>query len=228
MFGRRLTMKKSALNIWCDRLWLYFIYLSGIVMLNILIVGWNDMLTAQKITCMLAILIPVHVFEENTFPGGFFYQNNLGIGSKDPMVYPQNRLTNMITNMGAEITFIVLMILTPTIPYAAVTVAIAFGILETFNHSRQGVMMYRRYHDRGKATLYAPGAMSCWLGLLELSVYGWSWIASQPAMVSDILSGIGITIGIAVCFIMIPLAINTHIKSANFAFTRKGYYEKYN
>ena len=61
MFGRRLTMKKSALNIWCDRLWLYFIYLSGIVMLNILIVGWNDMLTAQKITCRSgsANLIPV-------------------------------------------------------------------------------------------------------------------------------------------------------------------------
>ena len=88
--------------------------------------------------------------------------------------------------------------------------------------------MYRRCHSQGKTTLYVPGAVSCWLGLLELSVYGWAWIAQQQVTVLDIVDGIGITVGIAVCFIMIPLAINTHVKSRNFAFTRKGYYEKYN
>lgn len=68
--------------------------------------NWAAFDLPQKLACMLAVAVPLHVFEENTFPGGFFYMNNMGFGSKEPMVYPQNRCTNMITNLGAEIVII--------------------------------------------------------------------------------------------------------------------------
>lgn len=47
---------------------------------------------SQKLACALAIIVPCHIFEENTLPAGFYYMNNVGFGSKEPMVYPQEPL----------------------------------------------------------------------------------------------------------------------------------------
>ena len=82
----------------------------GFVMLLVLLLNWSNWAISQKLICLLSVVIPMHIFEENTYPGGFFYMNNLSFGSKEPRVYPQNRLTNMITNLGAEIVFILLTI----------------------------------------------------------------------------------------------------------------------
>ena len=99
-------MFKSPFSRWCDQMWLYLVYLLGVAMTCYLLWNWAAFDLPQKLACMLAVAVPLHVFEENTFPGGFFYMNNMGFGSKEPMVYPQNRCTNMITNLGAEIVII--------------------------------------------------------------------------------------------------------------------------
>ena len=99
-------MKENLLQKWCDQAWLHCIYLIGIIMGNILLIKWPVWEVPQRLICLLAIMVPLHVFEENTAPGGFFYMNNLGQKSDAPLVYPQNRLTNMFTNLGAEFIFI--------------------------------------------------------------------------------------------------------------------------
>lgn len=222
-----MNKKESALSIWCDELWLYFEYILGIIMLNVLIIYWPSWDVPHRLMCLLCIMIPAHVFEEDTFPGGFFYMNNLGIGSKDPMVYPQNRLTNMWTNLGAEITFIIVLFNTAKIPAAAVTIVIFFGIAEVIGHTRGGILMYLRYKDKGKKTIYGPGSLTSYIGLLEMSVYGIYWMTKNTFNTSEVLLGILIVFGIVFIGILIPFVISFKIKSKTYAFRDNGYFSKY-
>lgn len=66
---------KSFFDKWCDQLWLYLLYLLAIIMGNILMLKWDVWSVPRILSCLLAIMIPAHVFEENTFPAGFFFMN---------------------------------------------------------------------------------------------------------------------------------------------------------
>ena len=94
--GKRRFFIMKTFSKFCDRIWLYIVYAMGITMVLFLIRNWTDWNTPQRLICLLAVAIPMHIFEENTYPGGFFFMNNLNFGSKQPTVYPQNRATNMI------------------------------------------------------------------------------------------------------------------------------------
>ena len=149
-------MFKSPFSRWCDQMWLYLVYLLGVAMTCYLLWNWAAFDLPQKLACMLAVAVPLHVFEENTFPGGFFYMNNMGFGSKEPMVYPQNRCTNMITNLGAEIVIIAVALNAATIEPVIMSLVVFFALGETVNHTRSGILMYRNFKDRGKRTVYGP------------------------------------------------------------------------
>jgi len=211
----------------CDQIWLYIVYAMGLSMAILLIMKWSDWDTPQKLVCMLAIAIPIHVFEENTYPGGFFFMNNLNFGSKQPTVYPQNRATNMVTNLGAETVFILLALNTIGMETAAITVVIFFGIVETVNHTREGISMYKRYKNKGKRTVYAPGLLTSIFPLLPMAVAGIILLNNNPFTWRDILAGIGISVGIAVFLILIPFGISIKIRSTEFSFKSIGYFKKY-
>lgn len=220
-------MKKNFLQKWCDQAWLHCIYLVGIIMGNILLLEWSAWDIPQRLICILAILTPLHVFEENTLPGGFFYMNNLGQKSDVPLVYPQNQLTNMITNLGAEIIFIIMTVFAAKIEATAVVVIIIFGFGELIHHTFDGINMYRLYRDKGKKTLYGPGTITTYLCLLPLSVYGCSWLFSHTFTAANVLAGVGIVLFIIVGLILIPFAISRKVKSQKYAFTDKGYFAKF-
>lgn len=221
-------MKRTAMQVWCDRAWLYVIYALGLVMLNVLIINWPIWGVPQRLICLLTVLLPAHVFEENSYPGGFFYVNNLEQKSDDPMVYPQNMVTNMFTNLTAEVLFIwFALCAVQSIPNIVVTVVVLFGIGETVHHTRDGVLTYRRYHGRGKRTLYAPGVATSYMGLLELSVYGIWWLSGSIYTLAEFFIGLGIVVGVIVFLILVPFAISRKVKSQRFAFTDKGYFDRF-
>ena len=102
-------MKKTLLNKWCEQPWLHATYLLGIIMLNVLIIKWEVWSIPQRLMALLTIFLPLHVFEELAWPNGFHFMMNKIIQKSDnPLAYPENRLTDMITNFGAELLFIVL------------------------------------------------------------------------------------------------------------------------
>lgn len=193
----------------------------------VLLLNWADWSIAQRLICLLAVAIPMHIFEENTYPGGFFFMNNLNFGSQQPTVYPQNRATNMVTNLGAEIVFILLTIKAVDMEPIVTVVVIFFGIVETVNHTREGIAMRSRYRARGKRTIYAPGLLTSLCPLLPMAIIGILWLKNNPFGATDILYGIGISLGIAVCLILIPFGISYKVKSAEFSFKNIGYFEKY-
>ncbi len=220
-------MEKSLFQKWCDQTWLYAVYFLGVVMGCVLIWNWGDWEMSQKLVCMLAIAVPMHIFEENSFPAGFYFMNNTGFHSKEPMVYPQNQCTNMVTNLGAEIVLILVTFSAMRIEVSAVTLVLFFGLGETLNHTRSGILMYRRYREKGKKTVYGPGLVTSWCLLIPLSAAALKWLTVNPCRTSQIVGGIGIFMGIAVCLIMIPFVISIRVKSKRFAFHDKGYFEKY-
>lgn len=217
----------DILKKWCDRTWLYAVYFLGIVMGCALIWNWASWEQSRKLVCILAIFVPMHIFEENSFPAGFYFMNNIGFHSKEPMAYPQNQCTNMVTNLGAEIVLILVTISSLKIEVSAVTLVVFFGLGETLNHTRSGILMYRRYREKGKKTIYGPGTVTSWCMMIPLSVAGVKWLTVHSFTGMQILGGIGIFMGIAVFLILLPFAISIKVKSKRFAFDDKGYFEKY-
>ncbi|MCD8019214.1 MAG: HXXEE domain-containing protein [Clostridiales bacterium] len=218
---------KKIFSKWCDQIWLYIVYFLGVVMACMLVWNVDTWEMSRKLVCLLAIVVPMHIFEENSFPAGFYYMNNLGFGSQEPMVYPQNRCTNMVTNLGAEIVLILLTIHVQIVEQSAVTLVLFFGLGETINHTRSGILMFRRYREQGKKTIYGPGLMTSWCVMIPLSTAALKWLINHPVTVMQVLGGIGIFLGIAICLILLPFAVSIKVKSREFAFRDKGYFEKY-
>lgn len=94
--------------------------------------------------------------------------NNLGQKSNAPLVYSQNRLTNMWTNLDTEILFIIMTFFAVKIPAICFTVVILFGIGEIIHHTKDGINMYNRYKDKGKKTIYGPNMINTYVRLLQL------------------------------------------------------------
>ncbi len=220
-------MYKNFFSRWCDQLWLYAVYFLGICMTCIMLYNWDTWAITQKLACMLAIAVPMHIFEENTFPAGFYYMNNVGFGSKEPMVYPQNRCTNMVTNLGAEIVLILVTFNVNKIEPSAMALVVFFGLGETLNHTRSGILMYRRYKDEGKKTIYGPGLITSWCIMIPLGTVALKWLTGYGPTFLQVLGGIGIFLGIAVCLILLPFVVSMKVKSKEYAFRDKGYFEKY-
>lgn len=222
-----MRKEETLLSKWCDRIWLQILYIIGVAMCVVLFIYWNEWEIPQRVMGLLTVFIPLHVFEENTFPGGFYFMNNLGQHSDEPTVYPQNRLTNMITNLGAEIYFIVLLSFTRDLATIAVLTVVFFGIAETFVHTKEGLAMYDRYKNKGKRTIYAPGSVTASTILFGLSVYGIDWLIKNGLTIGQFFAGVGFVAVVIVGLILIPFAFSRKIKSKTFAFTDLGYWAKY-
>ncbi len=220
-------MYKNFFSRWCDQLWLYVTYLLGAVMAYVLIWYWQDWSVVKIVAAIFAISTPLHIFEENTLPGGFPYMNNLGYKWAEPRVYPQNRCTNMITNLGATIVFIAVVFFADEIPASVMSLIAFFGISQTIFHTRCGIQMKQRYAHKGKKTIYGPGMISCWCNLMPLSIYAIKWLVDNGCTVWEVLGGIGIFLGVAVFLILTPFAFSIKMKSQEFAIRDLGYFEKY-
>ncbi len=219
--------KRGLFDRWCDRAWLICVDILALIMLIVVIVMWGQWDTPQHITGLLMVAIALHIAEENTWPGGFFYMNNVGFGSKQPLVYPQNRATNMVTNLGAEILFIILTIFAANLGPIVVMTAIIFGIAECINHTRGGIIMLRRLRPQGKKTIYGPGIVTAYLALLPISIWGIVWYTTASFTAGDVIWGIVIVFGIMICLIGIPFFVNIRVKSATFAFRNARYFNRY-
>ncbi|MCD7840201.1 MAG: hypothetical protein LUG46_06170 [Erysipelotrichaceae bacterium] len=85
----------------------------------------------------------------------------------------------------------------------------------------------RRYHKKGKKTIYGPGLITSWCMMIPLSVAGIKWLTERSFTIMQVLGGIGMFMGIVIFLILLPFAISIRIKSKRFAFDDKGYFEKY-
>ena len=222
-----MKQKQTFLDKWVDHNWLYANFVLGIIMFSVLIWQWDVWETPQKLICILTILIPIHNFEEYLFPNGFYFMNNLTGGSKEPLLYPQNKLMTVITNNGAEVILILYTLLAPRFDVAAVIVAMAFGYLETIVHLIMGIGIWRRYKEIGKKSVYAPGLFTCVTVLMGLSTASLKWLSMQPLAAADIVMGIVFVLILLIGILLIPIIIFSKLRQERFRFEDLGYFEKY-
>lgn len=221
-------MKPSLLNKWCGQPWLHATYLLGIVMLNVLILHWTVWSVPQKLMGLLTIFVPLHVFEELTWPNGFQFMMNKVIQKSDnPLAYPENRLTDMITNFGAELLLIALTFATPMLGNKGLVFLIFFGFGETLVHTLFSVITLNHYKPKGKKTLYSPGLVTAWCLLLEVSVYGLHWLVTSGTFVRSDLWGLAFVAFLIIFMIRLPFIISNKIKSTKYAYTEMGYFARY-
>lgn len=221
-------MKRSLLDKWCGQPWLHATYFLGIVMLNVLIIQWPNWSVPQRLMGLLTVILPLHVFEELTWPNGFhFMMNKLIQKSDNPLAYPENRLTDMITNFGAEAIFIALTFLTPVLGNKGVVFAAIFGVGETLVHTVFSVVTLRHYKAKGKKTLYSPGFVTAWCALLEVGVYSIYWLVTSGTFVMTDLWGLALVAFLIGFMIRLPFIISYKIKSTRYAYTEMGYLGKY-
>ena len=208
---------------WCGRYWLWAIYAMGLTMLAAFFII-PDMTTERKLAFMLAILLPLHVFEENTWPRGFHYMMNLVQKSDRPDAGPMNTLTDMISNFCAELLMIGLAVYggSPGISLLAAF----FGIGESAAHIGFGIIVRRKLKDRGKKTIYGPGLATALLTLLPLSVWAIIYLRGLTLTGGDIAAGAVLIAFVIVGLIRLPMMTLGKFQPG-YEFTDSGYFEKY-
>ena len=154
-----MDKKQDFWSWWCYRSWIMFsLCITGLATMAILI-WWNEWSTPVKVLAAIGALIPIHVVEEWVFPGGFFYQyNTFAFRSDIPYSYPQNRLSDTITNLLATFLYVILAlwyVLTDSeVPASVILMSIGFCILEVVIHSYFGIAAWLRFRKVGKTTIY--------------------------------------------------------------------------
>lgn len=63
--------------------------------------------------------------------------------------------------------------------------------------------------------------------MIPMSALGIKWLIEHSATAWQIAGGVGIFLGIAVFLILLPFAVSIRLKSKEYAFYDKGYFEKY-
>lgn len=219
-----MNTRQTVLQRWCGKPWLMTLYVIGVLVLILAVFRWGQWETPRRILGLLAVLLPLHVFEENTFPDGFHYILNLVQRSERPNAGPMNRLSDMISNFGAEVLFLVLL---PWGGNAGTCIfAVFFGIGEAAAHTVFGVLVRRKLRAGGMKTIYGPGLATAYLTLLPLSVYALYYLSGQAIRLPDVLLGLGLSAAIVVLLIRLPMMLFGKFQP-EYEFSSSGYFRRY-
>ena len=209
---------------WCGKPWLITMYVIGAMMAALAAVQWQNWAVPKRFLCLLSILLPLHVFEENTWPAGFHYMMNLVQKSNRPNEGPMNRLTDMISNLGAEILFLLLFLWGGDNGTCILTAF--FGIGETMAHLLFGTLVLQKLKHRGMKTLYGPGLASALLTLLPLSFAAIRWLMLQTITGSDVLIGVLLIAAVILGLIRMPMMTFGRYQP-EYAFSSNGYFRRF-
>ena len=222
--------EQKRLDWWCRRAWIKFSCGITAVVMAMILINWRNWSTELKFIASIAALIPIHVVEEWVFPGGFHYQYNVGLfHSEYPNCYPMCRLSDMFTNLIATLFYSVLIIVCSIygeVPNGVMMGSIIFCGLELFAHTVIGIIMYLKFKDKGKTTIYGPGFITTYFGFVPLGVIGWYAIQGKKMVGVDWLICLGVLMFILFVCILIPESVIKK-KDSPYTFETAGYYERF-
>ncbi|MBO7675388.1 MAG: HXXEE domain-containing protein [Atopobiaceae bacterium] len=222
------SRKRTLLDWWCGKPWLYATYVLGAVMLVVLVLNRSSWSVPQKLIGILCVLLPLHVFEELEWPNGFQFMMNKVIQKSDnPLAYPENRLTDMITNFGAEVMFIAMLVFTPVAGNMFVVFMAFFGIGETIAHTAFTVATLRHYKAAGMRSPYTPGIVTAYCTLLPVGIASLHWLITSGTFVPSDLRGILFVMFLIGFMIRLPFIVSYKIKSTRFAYDSMGYFARF-
>ena len=222
-------MKNSMLDRWCKRAWIKFSCCITAFVTVAVLLFWKEWSADVKILAGIAALIPVHVLEEWVFPGGFHFQYNSIFRSDLPDRYPMSRLSDMITNLGATIFFLIITVIGVIkghISNGIILGSLIFSALEVIVHTIFGVAMYSKFKNKGKTTIYGPGSITAYVGF---GVFGTLLLYSLESLTitfGDWIVCAGFILELLIVFILMPEAL-TKRKDTIFFYENNGYFDRF-
>lgn len=220
---------RKGLDWWTHRAWIKFGCLISVIMVAAILICWQRWSMELKIVASIAALIPIHVLEEWVFPGGFHYQYNCVMKSDHPECYPMNRLSDMLTNLIATLMYVVLT--AGCCAQGKVSDGIILGTmifcgLEFFMHTMFGCVMYKKFKDCGKTTIYGPGSITAYFGFTVLGILCAFCLKWTQLTLLDWSVALAILLFIGVGCILLPENL---LKSKNhpLKFENNGYYDRF-
>ena len=228
---KMMDKKKDFWSWWCYRSWIKFSLCVTTLVTIAILIWWNEWSVPVKIFAAIGALIPIHVVEEWVFPGGFFYQyNTFAFRSDIPYRYPQNRLSDTITNLLATFLYVILAlwyVLTGSaVPASVILMTIGFCILEVVIHSYFGIMAWLRFRSVGKTTIYGVGSVTAYFCFAPFGAILCYSLADYAITGSDWLYGIIELIVMLICVVVLPEQF-TKSRDTRFVFPSAGYYERF-
>ena len=226
----------KKLDRWCDNLWLIALSILGVVVAILLVLNWNSWTPGAKGGAFLAIIMPLHVFEEWKFPGGLHYIYNIIFGPRTAANqhldrYPMSRFTDMITNIGLAVIPLIYAVFAQLYGMSNSTaiciIILSFG--EVLAHTIVGGYSLKRYRHAGKRTIYCPGFFTAYTLFLPAGIYLCTQLTAVTAI--DLLDGVlaMVILGV-VCVPLQEIPLKKWVMKQQgkpFAFASPKYYAKF-
>ena len=221
--------KRTGLDWWSHRAWIKFGCIITAVMTNLILINWENWSSELKVVASIAALIPVHVIEEWVFPGGFHYQYNFVMKSDYLDCYPMNRVSDMLTNLMGTFLYIALTIVcivNGNVSNGIILGTMIFCALEFFMHTMFGSVMYAKFRDVGKTTIYGPGSITAYWGFTVLGVILLYCLDGKTISHADWMVALGILLFIGFGCILIPENLLKK-KDSPYKYDNNGYFERF-
>ena len=188
----------------------------------------------SKICSIFLVFLVLHMIEEYVYPSGFFYAFNMVLGSADPMAYPLNSFSCMVTNFVGVLFFAFVLWKWSEKVWATLTIAI-FGIAQLVVHLIFGFASLEMFGEAGQILPYSPGLFTSVILFLPLSIYCFVYIAKSKSLsikhagasIKEISIAVLVVIIIIAGLIMVPMQTFGNDPDTSYRFISNGYYEKY-
>lgn len=205
--------------------WLYIMVGIGIFTAIWLAVHWKKTDWLNRLGAIAIIVLVLHVIEEWVLPGGFHYIYN--VGSATPDRYPMNQLSDMITNFGAAIVGLIVLLKFGFNKASGIAISI-FSLFETVIHIVLAAKSLNAFSSAGQTTFYAPGLMTgifCFLPLAVTYILFFVFNKDKP----KIKSWAGGLLALAVLSFLLVNLPEMLLKNENspYVFTYHGWYEQF-
>jgi hypothetical protein len=209
--------------------WLYAMVAMSVTLVVQMVVakargrGWGALRVLGALT---VVVLTLHVWEEWVIPGGFHYIYNAGSDALLRDRYPMNEVTDMITNLGGALVWLVLVELDRYGRKMGFAVML-FGYFEFAVHNLLAYESMTMLYEAGVYSgFYAPGlftAVACWL---PLSAAHTAWFAKNGVGWKDAVGGVVILVVLSQLLVTAPENL---IKSEDnpYAFPNAGWYERF-
>ena len=220
---------KKVLNWWCDRAWIKFSCAISAIMTGLILWNWESWSTELKVIAAIGALIPVHVLEEWVFPGGFHYQFNNMYRINQPDRYPMSRLTDMLTNVLATLFYVFLTVwcvIRGEVSNGIIVGTALFCALELIIHTIFGTIMYFRFREKGKTTIYGPGSITAYWGFTVFGVILAYSMKTRTMVGADWIEAAGVLGFILLVCILMPDFLFKK-KDNQYFFKSHGYFERF-
>lgn len=219
----------KPMQIWF-KIWLCIIsFLAGGTFFTAVTAG-NWMSWQQRIIGIFLAILVVHIIEEGTLPGGFFYMYNTLFNPENTLYdrYPINRFSEMIENFLGVVACTICFWFFPN----TLTVILWFAVclVEIPGHLVTGLKTKHALEAKGKIkkTIYNPGLVSDMLGFLPMAIVMLCNLVRSGTTWIQWIGGIILGVVMMLLCIQIPDKVFMNKNTRNVYTEGYGYFDKFN